>query len=83
MNIILSLIFKKIPPCGNFPILLRTSSIKVHASRYHFFFIFFSSPDFHELCRSVMSICLFTEVKQQWATLVLGWVIALVYYLCL
>ena len=30
----------------------------------------FLSPDFHELWRSVMSICLFTEVKQQWAMLV-------------
>ena len=28
---------------------------------------FFLSPDFHELWCSVMSTCLFTEVKQQWA----------------
>ena len=40
------------------------------------FFFFFLSPDFHELWRSVMSICLLTEVKQQWAMLVLGWVTA-------
>ena len=35
---------------------------------------FFLSPDFHQLWRIVMSICLLTEVKRQWATLVLGWV---------
>ena len=35
----------------------------------------FLSPDFHELWRSVMSICLLTEDKRQWATLVLGLVI--------
>ena len=34
----------------------------------------FLSPDFHELWLSVMIICLLTEVKRQWATLVLGWV---------
>ena len=28
----------------------------------------FLSPDYHELWCRVMSICLFTEVKQQWAT---------------
>ena len=27
----------------------------------------FLSPDFHELWHSVMSICLITEVKRQWA----------------
>ena len=36
--------------------------------------VVFLSPKFHELWRSMMSICLFTEVKLQWATLVLGWV---------
>ena len=36
--------------------------------------LFILSPDFHQLWRSMMSICLLTEVKQQWATLVLGWV---------
>ena len=35
---------------------------------------FFLSPDFHELWCSMMTICLLTEVKQQWAMLVLGWV---------
>ena len=40
------------------------------ASRNHFFL----SPDFHHLWDSVMSICLLTEVKGQWATLVLEWV---------
>ena len=39
-----------------------------------FFVSFFLSPDFHKLCHSVMSICLFTEAKQQWARLALGWV---------
>ena len=36
--------------------------------------IFFASPDFHEFWRSVMSTHLITEVKHQWALLVLGWV---------
>ena len=35
---------------------------------------FFSSPDFHEFRRSMMSISVLTEVKQQWVTSVLGWV---------
>ena len=47
------------------------------------FLFFYLSPDFHELWRSVMSICLFTEVKQQCTTLVLGWVTTSVHYLCL
>ena len=38
------------------------------------FLVFFLSPDFHQLWHSVMSICLLTEVKRQWAMLVLGWV---------
>ena len=46
------------------------------ASRNHFFFPFFSlSPDFYELWCRLMSICLLTEVKRQWAMLVLGSVI--------
>ena len=48
-----------------------------------FIFTFFLSPDFHELWHSVMSICPSTEVKWQWATLVLGWVTASVHYCCL
>ena len=45
---------------------------------------FLLSPDFHELWPRAMSISLFTEVKQQWATLVVGWVTgASVHYLCL
>ena len=40
----------------------------------------FLSLDFHELWQSVMSASLFTEVKQQWATLVLGWVTTSVHY---
>ena len=34
----------------------------------------FWSPNFHELWRSVMNICLLRQGKRQWATLVLGWV---------
>ena len=30
--------------------------------------------DFHELWHRVMTVSLLTEVKQQWAMLVLGWV---------
>ena len=47
----------------------------------HFFSTFFLSPlDFHVLWHSVMSISLFTEVKRQWAMLVLGWLTASVHY---
>ena len=36
---------------------------------------FFLSPDFQELLRSVLSICRPTEVRRQWAMLVVfGWV---------
>ena len=45
---------------------------KARASTDHFFVCV--SLDFHQLWRSVMSICLLTEVKQQWVMLVLGWV---------
>ena len=62
---------------------LIASSSEARASRDYFFFLFFLSLDFHELWCSVMSICLFTEVKQQWATLVLGWVTTSVHYSCL
>ena len=59
---------------------LSASCSKAHASRDHFFsfflFRFFLSPDFNELWHSVMSTCLITEVKQQWAAIVLGWVTA-------
>ena len=48
-----------------------------------FFCFFFLSLEFHELWCSVMSTCLITEIKQQWAVLVLGWVIASVNYSCL
>ena len=50
---------------------LSSSSSKAPASRDHFFCHFLSS-DFHELWHSVMIICLFIEVKWQWAILVLG-----------
>ena len=34
----------------------------------------FLSPDFRELWHTVINTHLITEVKQQWARLVLGWV---------
>ena len=37
------------------------------------FSLLFLSPVYHELWHSMMSICLFAEVKWQWAMLVLGW----------
>ena len=61
----------------------------------HHFFVFFLSPNFHELqCGQDDSLSFTevmawpqllssTEVKRQWATLVLGWVTASVHYLCL
>ena len=36
----------------------------------------FLSQDFYKLWHSVMSACLFTEVKQQWVMLILGWLTA-------
>ena len=48
-----------------------------------FFFLNFWSPDFYELWHSVMSTWLITEVKQQWATLVVGRVTDSVHYSCL
>ena len=44
--------------------------------RITFFLHFFLSLYFHELCCSLMSDCLFNEIKLQWAMLVLGWVTA-------
>ena len=45
---------------------------------------FFLSPDFHELWHSMMSTCLFTEVKWQWAMFsTAGWLTASVHYSCL
>ena len=35
---------------------------------------FLLTSDFHELWHRVMTISLLTEVKRQWAMLVLGWV---------
>ena len=70
-------------------LLLSVPSSKARTSRDHFFqiyiyfFILCVSPDFHELWRSVMNTHLFTEVKQQWATLLLGWVNVSLYYACL
>ena len=51
--------------------LLSRSSSEACASRDHFFFLFFLSQDFYEFWCCVLIICLFTEVKQQLATLVL------------
>ena len=47
------------------PSILSGSSSKANASRDHFFVL---SLDFHELWHSMTSICLFIEVKWQWAT---------------
>ena len=48
------------------------SSSEALTARYHFFH-YFLSPDFYELVwHSVMSISLFTEIKQQQAMLVPG-----------
>ena len=47
-----------------------------------FCFVFFLSLDLHELWHSVMNTCLFAEVKQEWATLALGWVTTSVHYSC-
>ena len=58
---------------------LSVSSSEARSSRITFFL----SPDFHELWCSVISACLFTEGKRQWATLVLGLVTASVHYSCL
>ena len=53
----------------------QVTFVKARSSRDQVFFLLVRlSPDFHELWRSMMSICLLTEVKRQWATLVLGWV---------
>ena len=56
-----------------FGLVLSTNSSKAGTSRDHSFSCFLS-PDFYELCRSVMSACLLTEVKRQRAKVVLGWV---------
>ena len=64
----------------NYIMLFTMCSSKARASRNHFYSFIFLSTDFHELWCSVVSICLFTEVKRQWATLVLGWVTASVHY---
>ena len=59
---------------------LSTISSKARASRGSLFFL---CPDFYELWQNGKSTCLLTEVKQQWAMLVLGWVTASVHYSCL
>ena len=60
---------------------VSTRSSKALASRYHFFFQFFYvSLDFHEFCHCVINACLLAELKQQWTTLVLEWLMALVHY---
>ena len=40
---------------------------------YYLLITFFLSSDFNQLWGSVISICLFAEVKQLWAMLVMGW----------
>ena len=39
-----------------------------------FIFFIFWSPDFHEFWQSVMGAIVITEIKQQWAVKVVGWV---------
>ena len=53
-------------------ILPKYCFLSVRSSEGRAFFHFSLSPDFYELWRSVMSISLLTEVKGQWAMLVLG-----------
>ena len=61
---------------GKFFAFLGMSSSEAGTSRDHLFSGFFCPPDFHELWSFVMSVCLITEVKQQWSTLVFGYVTA-------
>ena len=57
-------------------VVLSVSSKEAHISRDHFFL----SPDLHELWHCVMTTVLFTDIQQQWATLVLGQVTASVHF---
>ena len=69
-------IFKREPLRASLWICLSCPPI---AKRTHVLLAFFHTyvllaSDFHELWHRVRSISLLTEVKQQWAMLVLGWV---------
>ena len=61
---------------------LRVSLDRACTSRNHFFSVCVSM-DFHESWHGHNDCLFFTEVKQQWAMLVLGWVTASVHYSCL
>ena len=50
---------------------LNASCSEALASSVHFILFLFFSLDFHKKWHSLMSTRLITEVKQQWATLVL------------
>ena len=66
-----------------FPFLIMSYS-EARASTGHIFREGGGLPlDFHDLWHSMMSKSLFTEIKQQRATLVLGWLTTSVHYLCL
>ena len=54
--------------CLSMPLL----GVGIDASRNHLFFSFFLSPDFHGLWYSVLSICLSTEIKQQYDSTWMG-----------
>ena len=69
-----------LPASINCEAFLSASSSEVLILEITFYWVFLSL-DFHELWGSVMSVCLLTEVKRQWVTLVLGWVTASVHYL--
>ena len=57
---------------------LSGSSSEACASRDHSLYLFFFFLQTFKI-----SICLFTEVKRQWAKLVLGWITASVHCSCL
>ena len=65
--------------CVSCIVSILKSSSEARTSRDHFVL----SPDFHELWCSVTSVCPFTEVKLQWAKVVLGWVTPFEHYSCL
>ena len=62
--------------CSICSLFFNVSSNEARPSGNHFFL----SSYFHDCWRSMMSVCLFTEVKRHWAKLVLGCVTALLHY---
>ena len=88
----LGVVLNKSPLCNKFLqklltlgkillVVLSTSSSEAHIYRDPLFFLFhFFVSKLHELWHSVTIICLFAEVKQQWAMLIRGWVTTSVHY---